>query len=177
MCSFEYADREVDGRDVRPLGSRVAGLLRELAPGGRERILAGSILPAGTSIMSRPQRIAELALHDELARVGHREHRHRAGVLDPLALGRAAVGQAHRVAAHLEQLAVVDQPASTAGARSGPSRARPAQKTFDRLQAQLHQRLRQDAEREHRQPVRREEDARVELRLDRRAFRRARRST
>jgi hypothetical protein len=58
-----------------------------------------------------PERIAVLAFHHELARIGERDHRYRARMLDEFALGGSSVGQAHGVAAHLEELPVVDEPA------------------------------------------------------------------
>ena len=97
-----------------PLRGGVAGLLLELAPGGGERVFARIDLARRELDHVAPERIAVLALHHELARIGERDHRHRAGMLDVLALRGPAVGKPHRVAVHLEELAVVDQPAREA---------------------------------------------------------------
>src|SRR6266849_7927713 len=102
-------DRDVDRRYVPPLRGGVAGLLLELAPGGRERICPRIDLARRDFVHVAPERIAILALHHELARVGERDHRDRSRMFDEFALGGSAVRQPHRVAAHLEQLAVVDQ--------------------------------------------------------------------
>src|SRR5207249_6091756 len=102
-------DRYVDRRQVAPLCGGISGFLLELAFGGSERIFVRIDLARGDFDHVAPERIAVLALHHEFSRVGERDHCHRAGVLDVFAFGRASVGQLHRVAAHLEQLAVVDQ--------------------------------------------------------------------
>jgi len=94
---------------VAPLRGGVAGLLLQLAPGGRERVLAGVDLARRDLDHVAPERIAVLALHHELARFGERDHRNGSRVFDEFALGGFPVGQPHGVAAHLEQLAVVDE--------------------------------------------------------------------
>src|SRR5258708_4944291 len=104
-------DRDVDRRHVAPARSGVASLLLELARGGGERISPRTDFPRRDFDHVAPERIAVLALHHELARVGERDYRDRSRVFDEFALGCSAVGQPHRVAAYLEQLAVVDQPA------------------------------------------------------------------
>src|SRR5712691_3418408 len=102
-------DRDVDRRHVPPPRRSVARLLLELAPGGRERIFPRIDLARRDFDHVAPERIPVLALHDELARVGERDHRYRSRMFDEFALGGSAVRQPHRVAAHLEQLAVVYQ--------------------------------------------------------------------
>jgi hypothetical protein len=77
--------------------------LQQLAPGGRQVILARLELAGRNLDEVAPERIAVLALEHHPAIVEQRDDRHRAGVADVLAHRFAAVGQPHAVAVHLEQ--------------------------------------------------------------------------
>ena len=85
---------------------RVAGLLAQLALRGGELRLARIELAGRELDEHLVERIAELALDDEAPVGKHRHDQHGAGMHDVLARREAAVGQAHRVAAHVQQLAV-----------------------------------------------------------------------
>jgi hypothetical protein len=83
-------------------------------PGGVQVRLAGLELARGDHDELAPVRVAELTLEQHLAAVEERHHRDRAGVADVFARAAAAVGQAHRIAVHLEQAAVEHQAAADA---------------------------------------------------------------
>jgi hypothetical protein len=61
-------------------------------------MFVGVDLAGGEFDEDAPQRIAELALEQELAVVQPGDHHHRAGMGDPFANGLVPVRQAHRVA-------------------------------------------------------------------------------
>ena len=92
-----------------PFGGDVAGLLEQLALRGLEVRLARLELAGRDLDELAPRGVAELALEQQPAVVEQRDDRDRAGVADVFAAAFAAVGQAHGVAVHLEELAVEHQ--------------------------------------------------------------------
>jgi hypothetical protein len=87
-------------------GADVAGLLLQLAPGAGQDVLAGVDLAGGQLQKGPAQRVAELPLEDQRAVLAHRDHHHRARVPDVFAQASPAVGQAHLVPEHMQELAV-----------------------------------------------------------------------
>ena len=135
-------DGGVDDAEARPLGGGVAGLLQQLALRGVEVRLARLEL-AGRDL----DELAAAAGSGTGARAA-RGRRRTAARSPPRRDGgctrastSAAVGQAHAVAVHLEQHAVVD---GLAGDEMLGQVL--LQSALDRVEAERHQRLRQDAE-------------------------------
>lgn len=93
---------------ARPFGGAVARLLGQLAHGAGKRRFRRVDLARGEFEHHAPHRVAVLALEHEAA-VGQQRHdHHRAGVDDVLAHRGRAVGQAHEVAPHVQEVALVD---------------------------------------------------------------------
>ncbi len=94
---------------IGPFGSAVAGFFEQLALAADERRLVRVELASREFEHHAFERIAVLALQQQAAVVEQRHDHHGAGVVDELARGFAAIGQAHTVAADLEEIAFVDR--------------------------------------------------------------------
>ena len=95
--------------DLRPLVGGVAGLLHQLALSGGEAVLVGGVELAGGDLEDHPvQRIAVLALDDDLVVLRHGDDADRADVADDFADGGVAVGQPHLITDDVQDHAVED---------------------------------------------------------------------
>ena len=89
---------------MRPLAGDIAGLLQQLALGAGQAVFAGVELAGRELEHHPPHGMAPLALHHHLPVVQQGHDGHRARVQDVFAGGRAAIGQLHGVAHHVQEV-------------------------------------------------------------------------
>src|SRR5690606_13866121 len=102
-------DGEMHGAGVGPLPGGISGFFEQFALRAGQRVFARIELAGREFGHDAADRIAELALEQHAPVVQHGNDDHRARMHDVLAPGLAAVGQAHGVAARLQETAIAQR--------------------------------------------------------------------